>query len=302
MDSPAPRTRTRVHRGGSVAAERPTLCVARRGGLARQERRRRRTLGERAADQSAATYRAHLHATTQAHRRAWAHPPGRRRALPREQHALTGIAPREQRYRQRDRRRQTEQSVQHEQRTLLSINGEWLGLWPQCSPRLPVVPDRLQCAIDSRRGYRRGWLPASLCAALLCLAGCGSGAGPAHSASVPAYVTEPPTHEQQLVTAGARLVVADGCSACHLLASASRLAPGFTSLAGHRVTLSDGRRVLVDEAFVREALRQPGAHVMKGYDAAPMIAAVRRAKLAEHPHQIEELAAFIEQIGPEQGE
>ncbi len=33
-----------------------------------------------------------------------------------------------------------------------------------------------------------------------------------------------------------------------------------------------------------------------------MIDAVRRAKLAEHPHQIEALAAFIEQVGPEQGE
>ena len=140
-------------------------------------------------------------------------------------------------------------------------------------------------------------------AALLALAGCGSsgGASRSGSASVPSYVAEAPTHEQQLVTAGARFVVADGCSACHLPASAARRAPSFTSLAGHRVTLNDGRRVLVDEAFVREALRAPGANVMKGYDGAPMIAAVRRAKLAEHPHQIEALAAFIEQIGPEQG-
>jgi hypothetical protein len=143
-------------------------------------------------------------------------------------------------------------------------------------------------------------------AALLALAGCGSSGGAdggtAHSASVPAYVTEAPTREQQLVTAGARFVVADGCAACHLPAAGARRAPSFTSLAGHRVTLDDGRRVLVDEAFVREALRRPGANVMKGYAAAPMIAAVRRAKLAGHPRQIEALAAFIEQIGPEQSE
>lgn len=161
------------------------------------------------------------------------------------------------------------------------------------------MAERLQRAIDSCPNHRRAWLLAPV-AVSLCLAGCG--ASRATTSSVPAYVTEAPTHEQQLVTAGARFVVADGCSACHLLASARRFAPSFTSLAGHRVTLSDGRRVLVDEAFVREALRAPGANAMRGYAAAPMIDAVRRAKLGEHPHQIEALAAFIEQVGAEPAE
>src|SRR5271170_7487563 len=92
----------------------------------------------------------------------------------------------------------------------------------------------------------------AIVAALACaFCGCGAGAGAAPSAPgtrsdpVPAYVTEPFTHEQRLIERGAPLIVADGCAACHLLASAARgLAPSFSSFAGHRVRLADGHSVL----------------------------------------------------------
>jgi hypothetical protein len=140
----------------------------------------------------------------------------------------------------------------------------------------------------------------------LALCGCGSGSGTrtagtpaARSTAVPAYVTEPFTHEQQLVEQGARLVVTDGCAACHLIASAHGVAPSFSSFAGHRVTLAGGRSVLVDERFVREGLLRPRANEIAGYDPAPMLAAVARVHFAEHPQQVAALAAFIEQVGPE---
>ena len=127
--------------------------------------------------------------------------------------------------------------------------------------------------------------------------GCGGTRSRATSASIPAYVTAPLSNEQQLIGAGATLIVADGCSACHLTASFGRLAPSFESLAGHRVTLTDGRRVIVDEAQIREALRSPSTIAIKGYDRSLMVEALRRA----HPStaDIAALAAFIEQIGPE---
>lgn len=138
----------------------------------------------------------------------------------------------------------------------------------------------------------------------LTLALCGCGAGTAstphgHAATVPAYVTEPFTHEQQLVEQGARLVVADGCATCHLIASARTLAPSFSSFAGHRVTLTGGRSVLVDEHFVREGLLRPRANELAGYDPAPMLAALARHHLGARPAQVAALAAFIEQVGPE---
>jgi hypothetical protein len=147
-------------------------------------------------------------------------------------------------------------------------------------------------------------LIAGLCVGLLVpLAGCGanaaSSAGGTGAASVPAYVTEPFTPEQRLIEQGARLIVADGCSACHLNAAARSGAPSFSSFAGHQVTLADGRSVLVDERFVREGLLDPRANELRGYDPAPMLAALARLHLASRPRQVAALAAFIEQVGPE---
>jgi cytochrome c2 len=134
------------------------------------------------------------------------------------------------------------------------------------------------------------------------LAGCGSSDGVRSSTSnAPAYITAPFTHEEQLVEQGARLAVADGCSACHLVGKSQSVGPDFAGFAGHDVTLAEGRRVLVDEHFLREGLLHPEKAELKGYAAAPMLAAVMRLHLADNPAEVAALAAFIEQIGPEEG-
>jgi hypothetical protein len=102
-----------------------------------------------------------------------------------------------------------------------------------------------------------------------------------------------------LVEQGAHLVIADGCSACHLNSTDPRQAPSFTSLAGHRVTLLDGRHALVDGRFLHEALVDPTNTEIEGYDQTQMIAAVRRLHLNAKPAQVSALVAFMEQIGPE---
>lgn len=140
---------------------------------------------------------------------------------------------------------------------------------------------------------------------MLSLTGCGTSpetdSQGAPTSTEPSYVSEPFTHQQQLIEQGARLVVTDGCSACHLTLAGRRIAPSFANLAGHRVTLTDGRRVLVDEHFLREALRNSENAQIKGYDSALMRNAIRHLRLASHPQQVAALAAFIEQIGPEPG-
>jgi len=146
-------------------------------------------------------------------------------------------------------------------------------------------------------------------AIVIALAGCGASKAPSRPSSTSARdaitaieareAAEPFTHEQKLVEQGARLVIADGCAACHLAKLKPDIAPSFDSFAGHRVTLADGRRVLLDEHFIREALLDPEESPIRGYDPAPMIAAVRRLHLSSRPQQVAALAAFIEQIGPE---
>jgi CxxC motif-containing protein (DUF1111 family) len=135
----------------------------------------------------------------------------------------------------------------------------------------------------------------------LTLAGCGTAAThdtvSTSATSTPAYITAPFNQEQKLVVKGAGLIVSDGCAACHLNAHASGLGPNFNSFAGHQVRLRDGRQVRVDEHFVREGLRHPAANELDGYDAKPMLMALARVHL--RPAQVQALAAFIEQVGPE---
>jgi hypothetical protein len=149
---------------------------------------------------------------------------------------------------------------------------------------------------------RAGMLLASVTLVTAC--GCGArgqtGPGAAGSSSQPAYAAAPFTHEQRLVERGAGLYVSDGCSACHAIgARRGSLGPSFAVLAGNQVTLAGGRRVLVDERFLRAALTDPARTEVRGYAPAPMLAAVRRAGLARDPAAVAALAAFIEQIGPE---
>jgi hypothetical protein len=172
----------------------------------------------------------------------------------------------------------------------------WIG--PKAKPRLTSY---VQMSI------RRGQVARALLAIapLVALTGCGTSAktssqGSSRS-SVPAYVSEPFTAQQQLIEQGAHLVVSDGCSACHLNATARNIAPSFASFAGHPLRLTNGRRVIVNERFLREALLHPSTPPVKGYNAAPMLLATKRLNLAKHPRQVAALAAFIEQIGPEPG-
>jgi hypothetical protein len=138
---------------------------------------------------------------------------------------------------------------------------------------------------------------------LLALCGCAATRASSNprpgTAGVPSYVTEPFSHQEQLVEQGAQLVVSDGCAACHLSPPGKAIAPSFASFAGHRVKLTDGRTVLVDERFLREGLREPRKSSLRGYAAAPMLASLQRLHLASHPQQVAALVAFIEQVGPE---
>jgi cytochrome c551/c552 len=137
----------------------------------------------------------------------------------------------------------------------------------------------------------------------LALTGCGGGSKAVSSTgeAVPAYVTDPPTHQQQLVREGARIAVVDGCTVCHLMSGKRALGPSFTSLAGHHVSLADGRTVLVDERFVTEVLSNPRTSPMRGWGPSVMARALARlhVDLPAHPHQVQALAAFIEEVGPE---
>jgi hypothetical protein len=142
-------------------------------------------------------------------------------------------------------------------------------------------------------------------AAMLFASGCGGNAqsvgASSRSVAVPAYASEPFTREQRLIEQGGRLIVTDGCSACHLVSRPRGVGPSFLGFAGRRVKLAKGGRVLVDEAFIRRALMHPGKFEIAGYDPTLMRHALARLRLSEQPGDVAALAAFIEQVGPEPG-
>src|SRR6185295_11833213 len=72
---------------------------------------------------------------------------------------------------------------------------------------------------------------------------------------------------------GLALLRARGCQGCHSLDGAPSTGPGFLGLWGsERTVVRDGveRRVRVDEAFVRDSIRDPARDVEKGYVAGAM--------------------------------
>ena len=59
-----------------------------------------------------------------------------------------------------------------------------------------------------------------------------------------------------------------GCGGCHDPAGPNHNAPSLGGLYGQQVMLSDGRRALVDETFLHQAIVQPDRNAVAGYPAA----------------------------------
>lgn len=87
----------------------------------------------------------------------------------------------------------------------------------------------------------------------------------ASSPSAPALTTAPTALTAAPDTAhaeGARLYRELGCAPCH---ENPNLAPSLAGLPGRMTELEDGTKLQVDAKYVREALIEPGKHVVAGY-------------------------------------
>jgi len=96
-----------------------------------------------------------------------------------------------------------------------------------------------------------------------------------------------------LVARGKGLYSADGCSACHSLTGSSSVGPSFKGLAGSAVTLTSGKTVTADDAYLERSIADADAEIVKGYRAGVMSAAIGSYDLAAKPDDIRALVAFI---------
>jgi len=86
--------------------------------------------------------------------------------------------------------------------------------------------------------------------ALILFSGCTKDAAP------PPGAPEPP---------GKTLLSTKGCLACHSINGQPGVAPTFYRLFGKTEKLSDGSTVVVDEAYLKESIRNPTAKVVANF-------------------------------------
>jgi uncharacterized membrane protein len=87
---------------------------------------------------------------------------------------------------------------------------------------------------------------------------------------------------------GAKLFVSQGCAACHQ-AGASQLAPELKGIFKSTQTLADDSKIIADEAYLIDSIKQPQHRIVKGYAAA-----MPTLPLSEQ--QIDQLVAYLKSL------
>lgn len=95
-----------------------------------------------------------------------------------------------------------------------------------------------------------------------------------------AWLTKQPTFAQTLAAAqkaapeagsaaahGREVAQSSGCIACHTVDGSAGPGPTWKGLFGKTESLADGSSVVVDDAYLARAIRQPNAEVVKGFPA-----------------------------------
>jgi cytochrome c oxidase subunit 2 len=76
--------------------------------------------------------------------------------------------------------------------------------------------------------------------------------------------TEGSTSGMSLAQNGERLFASMGCNACHSGNAAAR-GPSLAGVYGSKLTLTSGQQVLVNDAYLRDAILNPSQHLTAGY-------------------------------------
>ncbi|MNY43182.1 hypothetical protein D3C86_1781210 [compost metagenome] len=74
-----------------------------------------------------------------------------------------------------------------------------------------------------------------------------------------------PAGADDLAAQGRQLAGSLGCLTCHSLDGKPGVGPTWLGLYGKTQALADGTSVKVDEAYLKESIRDPGAVIVKGF-------------------------------------
>ena len=76
--------------------------------------------------------------------------------------------------------------------------------------------------------------------------------------------TQESTSGMSLAQNGERLFASMGCNACHNGTAAAR-GPSLAGVYGSKLTLANGSQVIVNDAYLRDAILNPSQHVTTGF-------------------------------------
>jgi hypothetical protein len=131
---------------------------------------------------------------------------------------------------------------------------------------------------------------ATLSFAVLVVA-CGSSAPKKTTASNPST-----SSGATLLSTGKQLYSADGCEDCHSLNGTPDTGPTWKGLYGSRVTLTNGRTVTADTAYLTEHIVDPDAVTVRGFPGSVMAQAIRGDDLGDKPADVRALVALIKSL------
>jgi len=104
---------------------------------------------------------------------------------------------------------------------------------------------------------------------------------------------EAQTRTTTVVQLGEALCHSLGCTACHAK-ELNVQAPDLHGLFNRNVTLSDGRTVRADEAYLRKSILEPREVVVAGFE--PIMPSYRDVVTDE---QVDDLLAYLKSLSPE---
>lgn len=93
------------------------------------------------------------------------------------------------------------------------------------------------------------------------------------------------------VARGEQLATEKGCISCHSIDGTTMVGPTWQGLAGHEVTLADGTTVTADAEYLRNAIVDPNAQVVQGFQ--PVMPSYENVLTEE---EIEALIAYIQSL------
>jgi cytochrome c oxidase subunit 2 len=82
-----------------------------------------------------------------------------------------------------------------------------------------------------------------------------------------------------------------GCVNCHSANGKPNVGPTWKDIWGSTVTFTDGRSTIVDEAYIRRSIQEPGADVLPGFASA-----MPRFSLSDD--EIAAVTAYIRELAP----